>query len=340
VLAKPAAPNNKGIARYEVRERRTLARTLDRELEPRVRPGRRGRPKGSRNYVWPPDFDKSLTELSKRCSPSVVKKMTVKLLLNSGLGSRGVQLKPDSLRKKIERRMDTLRLPTGTARKKQDKTAKPWTEQQTQTLLGMVGNDLTDKTIVERTEHTIKAARAKLRLLGYAASELRSVAYTVEELAEELQVTARTIRRWKEKGLLRTTRYRISELNLQEFIKEHAVLIPFSLLDWCKRVWLMGLGYPAPEAREFHAATKSILESVAGRKKRKDARADCPNSTPAPASLAGELNSIFSKLAKLASAAARWKREPDRPHTACRAPTGEGLLCLSGLGNAGVPTPG
>jgi hypothetical protein len=200
VLAKPGAPNNKDIARYEARERRTLARTLDRELEPRVRPGRRGRPKGSRNCLWPPDIDKSLIELSGRCSPSVVKKMIVKLLLNPGSGSRGVQLKPDSLRKKIERRMDTLKLPTGTARKKQDKTAKPWTEQQTQTLLGMVGNDLTDKTIVERTEHTIKAARAKLRLLGYAASELRSVAYTVEELAEKLQVTARKIRRWKERS--------------------------------------------------------------------------------------------------------------------------------------------
>ncbi len=339
MLAKLKAPDNRAT-KYKANKQGALALTLDREIEPRVPPGRRGRRKGSRNYLWPPDIDKALIELSGKCSPSVVKNMTTKLLLNSRSGSRGVQLKPDSLRKKIEGRIGALKLPTGKTRKKQSKTAKPWTEQQTQTLLGMVGSDLTDKIIVERTEHSIKAARAKLRLLGYAASELRSVAYTVAELAQMLQVSARTIRRWKENGLLKTTRCRISELNLQEFIKAHPALIPFGVLDLCKRVWLMGLGYPAPGTRKFHAATKAILESVAGRKKRKDARADNPYTALAPASPAGERNSIFSTLAKLASAATRWKREPDRPHTACRAPTVEGVMFFSGLGNAGVPAPG
>jgi hypothetical protein len=330
MLSKPKVSTNKS-AKCKRRKAGTLAIMLDRALEPRVPPGRRGRPKGSPNYVWPPELDQTLIDLSRRCSPPVVKKVMRAKLLDMRGGSGGCRPRPDSLRKQIERRMAGLNLPTGKPRKKQEKTAKAWTETQTQALLGVVGTDLQDKTIEERTEHTVEAARAKLKLLGYAAHEMRGVAYTIQELAEKLQVSVRKIRRWKENGWLRTIRYRVSEVNLQEFIKAHHALIPFKLLDCCKRLWLMALGYPAPETRKFHAAAKSVMETVAGRKKRKDAGVADLDATPVPASAPAPSwrQSILSKVTKVASAVTRWKRDYDELKAVCPTPTNGAFMFSS-----------
>jgi len=43
-----------------------LAETLDRTLEPRVAPGKPGRPKDAPNYQWTPEMDKVLIELWTR----------------------------------------------------------------------------------------------------------------------------------------------------------------------------------------------------------------------------------------------------------------------------------
>jgi hypothetical protein len=171
--------------------------------------------------------------------------------------------------------MTFLGLPTGRERKSPAfRTAQPWTQTQIAGLLGSVGGDLIDESVEERTQHTIKAARAKLRRLGYAAEELRSVAFTTGELAVVLHVTARQVERWKEKGWLKTTRRRVTDKDLAAFIKNHSEQIPYDLLNREVQVFLLGLGYPAAEAARFKATVKSLLDDVAGRKRRKDARAD------------------------------------------------------------------
>ena len=260
----------------KLRKKGNLKATLDRMLEPRVPPGRPGRPKGCGNYQWTPEMDESLKDLCARLGPSTAKRVMQKRLIEMRASKPGdYNPKPDSVRNAVERRMAFIRLQTGRERKNPaSRTAKPWTQKQVATLLASVGGDLIDKSVEDRTKHTIKSARAKLRRLGYAAEELRSVAFTVGELAVMLRVTPRQVERWKEKGWLKTTRRRVTDKDLAAFIKDHPERIPYDLLSREVQVFLLGLGYPAPEAPKFQATVKSILDDVAGRKKRKDAHGD------------------------------------------------------------------
>jgi hypothetical protein len=253
-----------------------LKETLDRTLEPRLPPGRPGRPKGSANYGWIPEADRILEDLCSRLGPSTAKHVMKKKILEvRGCGPGEYKPRPDSVRNAVERRMSYLGLPTGRERKGPvSSTAKPWTPAQITALLGGLGADLIDKSLEQRTEHSIKAIRAKLARLSYTAEELRSVSYTVDEVAVMLHVTARQVRRWKEKSWLKTTRRRITDRDLAAFIKNHHQRIPYHLVPPEFQVVLLDLGYPAQEAKEFQAAVKSILNDVAGRKKRKDARPD------------------------------------------------------------------
>jgi hypothetical protein len=260
----------------KLRKKGDLQATLDRTLEPLVPPGKPGRRKGCGNCQWTQKMDESLKDLCTRLGPSTAKRMMQKRLIEKRTSKPGeYRPRPDSVRNAVERRMAFLGLQTGRERKRvPSRTAKPWTQKQIEGLLGSVGGDLIDKSVEDRTKHTIKAARAKLRRLGYAAEELRSVAFTTEELAIMLQVTARQVERWKEKGWLKTTRRRVTDKDLAAFIKEHPERIPYDLLSREVQVFLLGLGYPAPEAPKFQATVKSILDDVAGRKKRKDAHGD------------------------------------------------------------------
>jgi hypothetical protein len=110
--------------------------------------------------------------------------------------------------------------------------------------------------------------------LNYKAEELRSVAFTVDELAAMLHVSGRQVRRWKENGWLKTTRRRVTDEDLAAFIKEHHGRIAYHLLARHVKVFLLSIGFPVPEAAKFQAIVKSILDDVAGRKKRRDARDD------------------------------------------------------------------
>jgi hypothetical protein len=262
---------------HKLRKRKgDLKETLDCTLEPRLPPGRPGRRKGSANYQWTPEADRILEELSARLGPSTAKHvMQKKLLEERGWGPGEYKPRPDSVRNAVERRMEHLGLPTGRERQgPAARTAKPWTPAHITALLGALGGDLIDKSLEQRTEHSIKAVRAKLARLSYTAEELRSVSYTVDEVAAMLNVTARQVRRWKENGCLKTTRRRITDKDLAAFIKDHHQRIPYDRVASHFRVSLLDLGYPAQEAPEFQAAVKSILNDVAGRKKRSDARAD------------------------------------------------------------------
>ena len=147
-----------------------------------------------------------------------------------------------------------------------------WTPVEISALLGTLGGDLINETIVKRTHHSVEACHAKLRRLGHTVHELRSLAFTVDELAGMFQVSPRRVRTWKEKGWLKTTRRRVTDTDLTAFLKEHHGLIAFAALPSYVRTFLIDLGYPAQEASSFHANVKSILESVGGRKRRSDAQ--------------------------------------------------------------------
>jgi hypothetical protein len=198
----------------------------------------------------------------------------------------------DSLRRAVRRRMAFLGLSTGKPRKETEpnpterakKASKEvrsgaWTPGEISALLGTLAGDLIKETIVERTHHSIEACYAKLKRLGHTIHELRSVAFTVDELAEMLRATTRRIRTWKEKGWLKTTRRRVTGKDMVAFLKEHHELIAFAVLPLEVRTFLMDLGYPAKDRKAFRANVKSILETVGGRKRRSDAQTSTSDSS-------------------------------------------------------------
>ena len=171
-----------------------------------------------------------------------------------------------------------------------------WNPDEISALLGTLGGDLIEETLVERTSHSPEACHAKLYRLGHTVNELRSGAYTVDELAVMFQVSPRRVRTWKEKGWLKTTRRRVTDEDLKAFIKEHHGLIEFAVLPLEVRTFLMDLGYPAKEASSFKANAKAILESVAGRKKRCDAQTS--GTSDSGRSEEGVLTKVLDKIAR------------------------------------------
>lgn len=284
-----AGMQKQGEVRKKGKKNGSLAKTLDATLQPHVPPGKPGRPKGARNYAWTPEMDNQLAGLWQKYGPAKAKAVMGKRLLECC--PRDTMPKQDSVRNAVERRMVSLGLSTGNPRKKPESKPEPrpepnaaseptevpnvakqvasgtWSSVQITALLGAIGGDITNESIVDRTHHTIKAVHAKLRRLGYEVSELRSIAFTVEELAHMLQVTAREVQNWRRRGWLQSTRRRITDLNLMAFLKDHHQVIVFAKLPSYVRAFLLSLGYPAPEARKFHAAVRSILESITGRKR-------------------------------------------------------------------------
>ena len=267
-----------------------LAETLDRTLEPRVAPGNPGRPKGAGNYEWTPEMDKVLTELWTKFRTASgglfakVENVMAKRLME--LFPHESNPRKDSLRRAVRRRMAFLGLSGGNPPRKkaepnpaerakkapEEVRSGAWTPGEISALLGTLGGDLIKETIVERTRHSIEACYAKIKRLGHTVHELRSVSFTVDELAEMLRVSTRRIRTWKEKGWLQTTRRRITGKDLVAFFKKHHELVTFAALPLEIRTFLMDLGYPAAEASSFKANVKAILETVGGRKRRSDAQ--------------------------------------------------------------------
>jgi excisionase family DNA binding protein len=252
--------------------RGNLAETLDRTLEPRLLPCRRGRPNGAPNYEWTPEIDTVLAELCTKFGPAKAKNVVGKQVVEMRRGRGQRAPRPDGLRKAIERRLAELGLPTGQERKRPTAAnAKLWTPRQITALLACLGGDLHPDSVEARTHHTIKAARAKRSRMDYTAHELRNGAYTVDELASILNVTSRQIRRWREKGRLKTTRRRISESDLAAFLKQHRELVPYETLPRETQIYQMSLRYPAKEASDVQKNVKAVLESLGPRKKRCDA---------------------------------------------------------------------
>jgi hypothetical protein len=293
-----------------------LTDTLDQILEPRVAPGKPGRPKGAPNYDWTPEMDNALRELFGKYDQgsmpppggwvAYAKRAMVGRLMK--LFPHGSKPREDSLRRAVERHMVLLGLSTGNHRKKAEpnpaectEKAKKvrsgaWTPHEIGALLGTIGGDLINETLVERTHHSPKACYAKLNRLGYTVNELRSGAYTVDELAAMFQVSPRRVRTWKEKGWLKTTRRRVTCEDLEAFIEEHHELIAFDALPFKVRTFLLDLGYPSKEASTFKANVKAIMETVAGRKKRCDAQTS--GTRDSSRSEEGALKRVLDKIAR------------------------------------------
>src|SRR5690606_37788154 len=122
------------------RKRGDLSETLNRTLEPRVSPGRPGRPKGSRNYDWTPEMDRILDEAYTKFGPGRAKTVMQKKLLDMRDGQNGFKPRPDTLRNSVERRMALLGLPTGQHRKRpESRITKPWQPSETAALLATLG---------------------------------------------------------------------------------------------------------------------------------------------------------------------------------------------------------
>jgi hypothetical protein len=152
----------------------------------------------------------------------------------------------------------------------QSTPAKPkrWTQSELTALLGALGSDASIETIAVRTGHTVKAVRAKIARLDYRADEIHGFAvFTVDELAEHIGVTPRQIRRWKERGWLETKNRRIPEDTLERFLREHADMIPFDTLRPDDQMYLIDLGYPCPEQKEFRQSVREILDGIGRQRK-------------------------------------------------------------------------
>jgi len=245
----------------------SLAAELDPLLRPRLAPGHPGRPKGSANYKWTPDADRTLVELCKRLGPTRTKPIMQRKLLELGIADS--EVRPDTVRKAVEYRMAKLELPTGQPRKAPSgRTAKRWTEAQTSALLGALGADATIESIAARTGHSVKSVHAKLARLNYSVHEVPGFAvFTIDQVSALLNVTPRQVRRWKEKGWLQTKDRRITERDLGRFLREHPDGIAYQGLNRETQIYLVDLGYPGAESVTFRKNVREVLDSVGRQRK-------------------------------------------------------------------------
>lgn len=98
-------------------------------------------------------------------------------------------------------------------------------------------------TVAEFLGRTPKAIRSKLFRVGGPAQNLSG--FKSKDLVNLLHVTARQIRRWRERGYLETTAGRITERSFERFCREHRDRIPYNSLDQTTQLWLRSLGYPS-----------------------------------------------------------------------------------------------
>ena len=253
----------------ERKKKGRLGATLDPLLVPRLSPGQTGRPNGAANYDWTAEADSLLIDLCQKWGPTKAKQIMRRKLQEFRIGDS--EARPDSIRKAVEHRMAKLGLPTGRERRPPTgRTAKRWTDDQITALLGALGADATIESVAIRTGHTVKSVRAKLARLDYRVHEVSGFAvYTVDQVSVLLHATPRQIRRWKEKGWLKTKDRRITERALGQFLRAHAGVISLATLPRETQIYLVDLGYPCAESATFRKNVKEILESVGRQQKRR-----------------------------------------------------------------------
>lgn len=249
------------------KKRGNLAATLDQMLEPRLPPGKPGRPKGTSNYEWTPETDNLLAELCARSGTTKAKRLIGRRIQEDR--PAGAVPRPDSVRKAVERRMAKLGICDGQKRSKPDtRDVKPWTECQTKTLLGALGADANIKSIAIRTGHSVKSVRAKIARLDYNVDEIPgATVYTADTLAQLLHVTPRQIRRWRQRGWLGTKDRRITAQCVKEFLRAHPDRIAYDSLPREAQIALIDLGFPSRDAEDFKKSVREILDGIGRQRK-------------------------------------------------------------------------
>ena len=123
-------------------------------------------------------------------------------------------------------------------------TPRPWDRAEEATLLDMVGTQ-SIPTVARCLRRTPKAVRSKLQRMGAPLEALAG--FKGKDLVNWLNVTPKQVRRWREKGYLRSAAGRITEESLEAFCRDHPEKIPYHELSEHVQLWLRDLGYPGVE---------------------------------------------------------------------------------------------
>ncbi len=121
-------------------------------------------------------------------------------------------------------------------------TPRLWDPAEEATLRDMVGTQ-SIPTVARYLRRTPKAVRSKLQRMGAPLEDLAG--FKGKDLVNWLNVTPKQVRRWREKGYLRSAAGRITEESLEAFCRDHPEKIPYDELGGHVQLWLRDLGYPA-----------------------------------------------------------------------------------------------
>lgn len=121
-------------------------------------------------------------------------------------------------------------------------TPRPWDRAEEAMLLDMVGTQ-SIPTVARYLRRTPKAVRSKLQRMGTPVEDLAG--FKGKDLVNWFNVTPKQVRRWREKGYLRSAAGRITEESLEAFCRDHPEKIPYNELGEHVQLWLRDLGYPA-----------------------------------------------------------------------------------------------
>ena len=137
-----------------------------------------------------------------------------------------------------------------------------WTLAEIEELLNLSSTQ-TIRTIARKLGRTEKSVRRKLEQLGRTQELLTG--FKTKDLARDLHVSVRQVRRWRARGYLDCVAGRITEESFEKFCRNHAEKIPYRQLSREIQLWLDGFGYPAGQglrvtefAAILHVSPKTV----------------------------------------------------------------------------------
>jgi DNA-binding transcriptional MerR regulator len=137
-----------------------------------------------------------------------------------------------------------------------------WTPSEIEELLDRSSTQ-TIRTIARKLGRTEKSVRRKLEQLGRTQELLTG--FKTKDLARDLQVSVRQVRRWRARGYLDCVAGRITEESFERFCRNHPDKIPYRQLSREMQLWLDGFGYPAGQglrvgelASMLHVSPKTV----------------------------------------------------------------------------------
>lgn len=131
---------------------------------------------------------------------------------------------------------------TGIHRASSWQNGRGWTLDEQEDLLNQSATQ-SIRTIARNLGRTEKSVRRKLEQLGRTQELLTG--FKTKDLAHDLQVSLRQVRRWRVKGYLESVGGRITEESFEKFCRNHPDKIPYRQLSRDIQHWLDSFGYPA-----------------------------------------------------------------------------------------------